>query len=104
MTPMPTRWLAPRTRFQDAAVKAAAVPALIKLRRVNSGRGFDWDKCMAWVIIIVAPASGPASRGKPLVSRRIGDRRSDSDQQSWRDGLAVSGTCAESKPAEPVFK
>src|SRR5881396_880974 len=64
ITPMPTRSLAPMTRFQEAAVKAAAaVPLLIKLRRVNSGRGFDWDECKGWVII----------------------------QESGRDGLAFPG-------------
>src|SRR5439155_15700028 len=35
MAPMPTRSLAPRTRFQDAADRAAAVPVLRKLRRVR---------------------------------------------------------------------
>src|SRR6266513_2704308 len=35
ITPIPTRSLAPRTRFHDAAVRAAAVPALMKRRRVR---------------------------------------------------------------------
>src|SRR2546430_16323008 len=44
MTPMPTRSLAPTTRFQEEAPRAAAaVPALIKVRRVSSFCGFGVD-------------------------------------------------------------
>src|SRR5438552_13826902 len=52
ITPMPTRSLAPRTRFQDAAVNAAAAdPLLMKLRRVNSCLGCCDVACNDWFII-----------------------------------------------------
>src|SRR5438132_4360044 len=85
MTPMPTRSLAPTTRFQEAAPRAAAaVPALIKVRRVSSFCGFGVD-----------------ARVGGFISRRGRQRRGSQERGAMAS--LYRGSCGKGKRMESVF-